>query len=156
MMLEEFVKLTGVNVSYRYYTENIEPVYMHPGNSNKEEWCAEWVKSHKKNIVKGLVFDIEELSRDVALLKAIKAENTRIKGERDAALKRNTALEETVSNLQTENECLKTQLANLEDDNERLTRDAVRLEETLRELSQKDSEITALKAKLYDMMIAAA
>jgi predicted RNase H-like nuclease (RuvC/YqgF family) len=148
-MLEEFVKLTGVNVSYRYYTENIEPVYMHPGNSNKEEWCAEWVKSHKKNIVKGHVFDIEALSRDISLMNGIKAENARIKEEAVTAKTKAT-------NLELENESLKNRIEILEEKNDKLDDKSEQLKAAIEAIDEKDKEITALKAKLYDMMIAAA
>ncbi|MCL1866412.1 MAG: hypothetical protein FWF82_03270 [Oscillospiraceae bacterium] len=146
MIYEEFVKLTGVTVSHRYYTEKVEVLYNADYQLDKDEFCANWVKDNKRNLVKAHEFDIDALSRDVALLEAIRTENARIKEEALTAKTKAT-------NLELENESLKRKLANLEGDNERLTADAVRLEEVSRAIDKKENEILTLKAKLYDMMI---
>jgi hypothetical protein len=81
MMLQEFIKKTGVTVSHRYYSEKVEPLYSADDNLDKDEFCTNWVKDHKRNIVKAHEFDIDTLSRDISLLEAIRTENTRIKEE---------------------------------------------------------------------------
>ncbi|MDR2558326.1 MAG: hypothetical protein LBC86_02105 [Oscillospiraceae bacterium] len=111
MLHEEFVKLTRVNVSRRFYNEEIEPLYAE-GNpyENKENWCADWLKNNKKHLVKAHSFDVEALSRDICLMDAIRAENQRIKEEKVLASQKAIQLEFDNEALKTENETLKNEL----------------------------------------------
>jgi hypothetical protein len=151
-MLHEFVKKTGVNVSHRYYTEKVEPLYSADDQLDQDEFCSNWVKDNKRHIVKAHEFDIDALSRDIALLDCIRTENARIKEESVAA-------KEKADHFERENERFRTEYDNLEDslqmvrqENERLAQDAARLEVASIELDNKDDEIIRLKAMLFDLM----
>ncbi len=68
MMYSEFIKISGLNIDYKQYTEIVEPMYMAIGNMNKQDFIKfitpsvktlikETVKPKEKTIKKMLVRD---------------------------------------------------------------------------------------------------
>jgi len=157
MLHEEFTKLTGVQVSHRYYTEKVEPIYDYPGNGTKEEWCAEWVKLHKKNIIKAHVFDIEALSQDIAMMDAIKSQGERLRAEKRECEVKISNLQHRVNELQFTSDESEKDIAYLKESLDE-QKAALQKQYNVRQTSENaleaaQCEITALKAKLYDMMM---
>jgi hypothetical protein len=61
MMREEFVKLTGVEISHRYYTDRIEPEYTDGEWADKQEFCTDWLKRNKSTLCKASSIDLSGL-----------------------------------------------------------------------------------------------
>ncbi|MDR2532640.1 MAG: hypothetical protein LBC82_07340 [Oscillospiraceae bacterium] len=162
MLHEEFVKLTGVNVSLRYYKEKVEPGY-NGSNNHKDDWCADWLKENKKFIVKTHLFDIEALSRDISLMDAIRAENDKMRHSMKTALEREQEAkvrtgqaEENVKLLHqrlTEKEAtVNEQLQLIAGYSAELEKSNNALSSAAKSLNEKDDEILRLKAMLFDLM----
>ena len=162
MMREEFINLTKVEVSGRYYTEAIEPQYM-ANNVDKQTFCADWLKINRNKICKAVTADFDSMNMDVAVMNCNKAEYKEAKSSaetlknqlglkerdlqeairrRDAAEKRENELEAKIWELQEENAGLRSEFDNLDEVQGG----------TERMLAEKDMEIMKLKAMLYDQM----
>jgi len=163
-MYEEFVSLSGVNVSYRFYSEKIEPEYRDGNWTDKQEFCAEWLKTNKPSICKGLSIDISSLSRDISLMGTIKSEALKSRQEKEAAEINARELKTQVNSLETKIEAMqkqadrlikeleeKTQIADNFNSAENEIRELKYVRE--KEMAEKDAEIIKLKAMLFDQMM---
>jgi chromosome segregation ATPase len=165
MMHEEFMNLTGLQVSYNYYTKNIEPEYTSSEySSDKQTFCEQWLKRNKANICKAVLTDIHILSRELAVNDTIRGQADRLREEKENAENRANEAERKL------NESL-NKLNALEKANEELLADVRRGDEKAAELQEKwdstyqqfrshenraikaEEENIVLKAKLYDLMI---
>ena len=167
MMREEFITLTKVEASSRYYTERIEPEYMNSDSADKQEFCAAWVKKNKTNLCKAHAFDMDALSRDIAMMETIKEQADRAKELIDEAKAKTTVAETELHNANFDNDRMKEQNDSLRKKCEVLQSDystslnsfsainAVHLK-AADELAAAKNEILILKAKLYDLMAAGA
>ena len=163
-MHEEFINQTGVTISYRFYTEKVEPSYRKGDWKDKDEFCAQWVKENKVSICKGSSADIRSLSRDISLMDCIRTEAARSKVEKEAAENKNRELETKVRSLETRIEAMQNQtdrhmkqLEELRASNEEMAGAEIALaameSEHQKEMNAKDSEIIMLKAMLFDQMM---
>ena len=156
MMHEEFMDLSGIKVSLRYYEETIEPEYANNDCADKQEFCAKWVKDNKSIICKASSTDIYELSQIACISSAIRSDARRDRDERAAAEKLVDELRKELEEVKYKyneqlnyNDNLQGVLKNREDC-------YCQVQSLESELAAKDIEIIKLKAMLFDYMIKAA
>jgi len=156
MMREEFVALTKVEVSHRFYTERIEPLYM-AQNEDKQTFCAEWLKANKSNICKANILDIGAMNRDVALLEATRAEYYKMRDTENDLKHQVMSLGENLEVARRDAERFEKENKQFTSENKALREKYHALEEKLdtaaKVLSVKDGEIMKLKAMLFDMLM---
>ena len=158
MMHNEFMNLSGVTVSQRYYQEVIEPQYMH-GNIDKTEFCADWVKRNKSKLCKAVTVDIDKLSLDLCLMDCHKSDAARNKQELEVERNARTDAESklakrdlTIERLDSELEELRKSVAIKQDCYDGLMTDYNELLQFKHECTTKDVEIQKLKAMLFDLI----
>jgi hypothetical protein len=148
MLHEEFVALTKVNVSFWYYTQKVEPDYnacVRADLTDKAAWCADWIKTNKKYIVRTHEFDIESMSRDVGAKVVLYQENANLKEQLSVLEAAKVVLESEVGDLKRKLDTEQNEIAVIRteyDGRIERFRDS--------ELAAKNSEIIKLKALLYD------
>ena len=167
MMHDEFVELTGVTVSPRYYTERIEPDYRDGDWADKQEFCAQWLKSNKTSICKAHSIDLSGLHRDIACYDAMKTRSEEDRAAKSRAEDEIRDLNNKLGHLTYERdeygkeaEDARAESREVKAENDKLNTD---LNEAHREIfeariqnEKMAQELVALKAKLYDLMTAVA
>ncbi len=165
MLYEEFENLSGVTVSLSYYTEVIEPQYT-AMNIDKTEFCTAWVKENKSGICKAVAADLRRLSSTACMYAGAKSQVEKSKEDAAEAIRERDKVKAEAHNLKYDLDAIAEKLENAEKDLEIARADREKylqeVDDLLREGHNSQEELKALraenqalKAKLYDMIVAA-
>lgn len=151
MMHEEFILLSEVEVTAKFYQESIEPKYTESG-IDKEAFVEQWLKANKSNIVKAHGFDIDRASRELALadckaaeLERVKAENKQLQNQAEIF---ETKFKAANSSWQEEKHMAETWKADCFE----ARKQAEQVEPLKERISDLENEVIRLKARLFDML----
>jgi chromosome segregation ATPase len=159
MTHNEFTNLSGVTVSQRYYQNIIEPEYTH-GNTDKSEFCTDWVKRNKPKLCKAVISDLDALNLDLCLMECHKSDATRSREELETERKARSDAENESARKDITIEELKTEVQDLTERLDRMIEDYNSVHQSYRELlelkteiAERDTEIVKLKAMLFDLVV---
>ena len=162
MLYDEFLKLSYLNISHRFYTETIEPEYTDSAQPDKETFIADWTKRNKSLICKAVSTDISALSRDLIMMDAVRADAERSRADLQAERLNRADVEieleqarESLTCMKKENEQLRCNIKNVRAEYNKLIADYNRLLSEREQYSKKDTEIMELKALLFDLTVKA-
>ena len=151
MMHEEFIRISKVEVTAKYYKEAIEPLYREM-DVEKEAFIEQWLKDNKANIVKAHAFDLDRASRELALndckaadLENLKSENKRLQHE----------AERLENSFKAANSSWKEEKHMAEvwkKDFHEAQKQAEEVEPLKEKINDLENEIIRLKARLFDLM----
>jgi len=157
MMHDEFITLSGVTVSLRYYQDVIEPDYI-AEDVDKTVFCENWIKRNKSLLCKAVTNDINSLSRKLYIVECNKAQAARAVDELSAERSAKEVAEYELRQARARLEELEWQRENLaasarknHDTYDRLMADYNELLSIKATVAAKDAEIIKLKAALYDL-----
>ncbi len=151
MMHEEFIRLSKVEVTAKFYRESIEPKYLEM-DIDKEGFVEQWLKDNKANIVKAHAFDIDRATRELALADCKAAElgeaKVEIKRLQNQAETFETKFKAANSSWQEAKHMVEVWKADCFE----AMKQAEQVELLQARISELENEVIRLKARLFDML----
>jgi hypothetical protein len=152
MMQSEFMSITGLQVSFEYYTDVIEPLYRDGTEVDKSIFCQQWMKENKAQFVKVHAADWCATNRSASGSDRYKVERDNANAacaEAKEQLERTKAMLEQVSRQNDEYYNRKVEAQEKAKEYSKFEPELAAAKETI---AAKDAEIQRLKAMLFDAM----
>jgi len=151
MTREEFVALSKVEVTYSHYTNHIEPSYM-TQDSAKDEFVVQWLKDHKRYLVKAHSIDIENSNVASVLAEAKAKDLVKLQIERVDLIQKLTDVEQMYSAVLEELSNMQKECVSWKTDFLAAQEQAEQVEPLKQQIADLENELIKMKARMFDML----